>query len=384
VKIRGFRRLGEIESLQGAAGSGCGRHRPRHARRQAARRVSDRRPHGARSSAPARRSRSNLPDYMLPAAFVQLDGCRRRRAEGDRRALPAPVAARCRRSASSSPGHTWNSLPSVGGGVRDPRVGVGQFWDLGGHSMLAVRPCRAFADSAHYRTRCSSLHRRPARQRVEDERAYLSAHVVSIRAAGSRPPCRSGGAMGRYSVKNLPPLMKPSVWLGSAFPTGSRHQRVEERAAQYLTLIGDFSRTALLLRRLLRAASSPTRWRSSCCETASFFGCQLPAPRRSFGARGDHSVQGACGISLVRCEGRRGDHQVLSRPAARAPCESCRAAGDLERRGAAKRKASRTRTSGLPRGLDATTKVITQYGPPYRTGCARSSLTIPRCAWRMI
>ncbi|MEH0982521.1 non-ribosomal peptide synthetase/MFS transporter [Micromonospora sp. CPCC 205556] len=84
-----------------------------------------------------------LPEYMVPAAFVSLDALPlTSNGKLDRRALPAPVAARAAEVALVEPrtatertlAGIWSDLLGV------PTLGIDDdFFDLGGHSMLATQ-----------------------------------------------------------------------------------------------------------------------------------------------------------------------------------------------------------------------------------------------------
>jgi acyl-coenzyme A synthetase/AMP-(fatty) acid ligase/acyl carrier protein len=85
-----------------------------------------------------------LPDYMIPAAFVMIDAMPTTpNGKLDRKALPAPDFAAVRKTRDSVPPSTdteialariWESLLKV------DKVGIHEnFFDLGGHSILAVR-----------------------------------------------------------------------------------------------------------------------------------------------------------------------------------------------------------------------------------------------------
>ncbi len=88
--------------------------------------------------------RQQLPDYMLPAAFVMLDQMPLTpNGKVDRRALPAPESARPELESAYVPPHTslertiaamWQELLHV------DKIGVhDNFFDLGGHSLLILQ-----------------------------------------------------------------------------------------------------------------------------------------------------------------------------------------------------------------------------------------------------
>jgi nonribosomal peptide synthetase DhbF len=85
-----------------------------------------------------------LPEYMIPAAFVLIEAMPTTpNGKLDRKALPAPDFAVARKTRDSVPPETatqitlariWESLLKV------EKVGIHEsFFDLGGHSILAVR-----------------------------------------------------------------------------------------------------------------------------------------------------------------------------------------------------------------------------------------------------
>jgi amino acid adenylation domain-containing protein len=199
----------------------------------------------------------NLPDYMLPAAFVQLDRMPTTPSgKVDRRALPVPSggAVSAERAIVAPRTYVEQGLAEVWAEVFEiPRVGVDDsFWDLGGHSMLAVRLMSRISQTFGKRIPLNTLFESPTigqlAKHVEDERAVQGRHtLVSIRAAGSRPPVYwipGGAALGMFSLQHLVPALDddvPVYGLGSAFPdTIDDIERVEERAAQYLALIRRF------------------------------------------------------------------------------------------------------------------------------------------------
>ncbi|MDX3192679.1 amino acid adenylation domain-containing protein [Streptomyces sp. MN03-5084-2B] len=97
--------------------------------------------------------KETLPDYMVPPSFVTLDALPLTpNGKLDRAALPAPVAARDATTALVEPstpsevllGEIWRDVLKVGElGVDD------DFFDLGGHSMLATQVVARIAKAGH-------------------------------------------------------------------------------------------------------------------------------------------------------------------------------------------------------------------------------------------
>jgi thioesterase domain-containing protein/acyl carrier protein len=171
----------------------------------------------------------------------------------DRRALPAPTggAVSAERVIVDPRTYVEQQLAEIWGDVFElPQVGVDDsFWDLGGHSMLAVRLMSRISQVFGKRISLNTLFESPTIEQlakhVESERNVQGRHtLVTLRADGSRPPVfwiPGGAALGMFSLRDLVPVLGddlPVYGLGSAFPnTVEDIERVEERAAQYLTLI---------------------------------------------------------------------------------------------------------------------------------------------------
>jgi thioesterase domain-containing protein/acyl carrier protein len=141
---------------------------------------------------------ARLPGYMLPSAFVVLDGLPRTpNGKLDRRALPAPEqAGSMRESTYVAPRdltelrlvRVWEDLLGVQPiGVHD------NFFDLGGHSLLVVRliariqqqfgqsiPLAALFQDATIEYMATLLHQRPS----DEQRSPL----VALQAVGANPP----------------------------------------------------------------------------------------------------------------------------------------------------------------------------------------------------
>jgi amino acid adenylation domain-containing protein len=141
--------------------------------------------------------RDRLPGYMIPAHIVPLDALPlTANGKVDRRALPAPAAAR--RDAVGGPveprdpleqqlQQIWESLL----GVRP--IGVtDNFFDLGGHSLLAVRLLQAIEAATGCRVPLAALFEgatiRGLARVVGEHRPAAWTPVTAFHAGGPRPP----------------------------------------------------------------------------------------------------------------------------------------------------------------------------------------------------
>jgi amino acid adenylation domain-containing protein len=258
VKIRGFRiELGEIESLlkahpQVREAVVIAREDTPGEKRLVAYVISE----GATLDPGVLRSalKASLPDYMIPAAFVQLDKMPTTPSgKVDRRALPAPIASASASERVVVAPRTYfeQQLIEIWEDVFETRpIGIeDSFWDLGGHSMLAVKLMSKITKAFGKRIPLNTLFEAPTVEQlakhIEDESNVQGRHtLVPIRAEGSQAPVYwipGGAALGLFSLKHIVPGLgddRPVYGLGSAFPNTIKDiERVEERAEQYLSLI---------------------------------------------------------------------------------------------------------------------------------------------------
>jgi len=258
VKIRGFRvELGEVESvLRSYPGVRqtvvVAREDTPGERRLVAYVVPERAP-----LAPAEMRahlKTSLPDYMVPSVIVNLEAMPMT-ANGkiDRRALPVPGLDAVARSAAtvSARTHVEKQLGEIWEEIFDrPQIGMtANFFDLGGHSTLAVRMMaritRVFGKQLSLNALLESPTIAQLAKHVEDAGRALGRHtLVSIQAAGSRPPIfwiPGGAALGLFRLRNIVTQLgpeQPVYGLGSTHPeTLADVESVEQRSRMYLELV---------------------------------------------------------------------------------------------------------------------------------------------------
>ncbi|HEX6052782.1 MAG TPA: amino acid adenylation domain-containing protein [Gemmatimonadaceae bacterium] len=196
----------------------------------------------------------SLPEYMVPAAFVRLESFPlTANSKIDRKALPAPDAGSALPTSTRVPPHThvekqlseiWEELFDL------PEVGVlDDFFDLGGHSILAVQMVTRIGRTFGKQLPLNALFESPtieqlARHIGEADRSFGQHSLVTIQATGNRPPIfwiPGGAALGlfrlRHVVRRLGPD-QPVYGLGSnPPPTLDQVETVEQRAHNYLELV---------------------------------------------------------------------------------------------------------------------------------------------------
>ena len=200
------------------------------------------------------RLRNELPDYMVPSTFVRLESFPLN-ANGklDRSALPPPGKARLDQFGSyEAPGdiveirlaRLWSKVLRV-----DPIGLDDDFFDLGGHSLIAVRLFSLIEKNFGLRLPLAAIFQAPTLRRfaslVRAEGTSPSwSFLVAIQAKGSRPPLYCVHALGG----NVLSYERLSRYLGNDQPLyglqaqgldGKRspHETVEEMATHYIGAI---------------------------------------------------------------------------------------------------------------------------------------------------
>lgn len=213
-------------------------------------------PEATRPAVPRLRAylRRRLPRHMVPSAFVLLDALPRTvQGKLDRRALPAPsadgadlaaayVAPRNEREAAVA--EVWEKLL----GVR--RVGAtDDFFDLGGHSMLAVQVIGEIERRTGRRLPLASLFQEAtvehlARLLAQPDSTEPESSLVPLQPAGHGHPLfcihPAGGtvfcyrALAKHLGGDRPFYGLQAVGLDGARPP---HDRIEDMAAHYAAAI---------------------------------------------------------------------------------------------------------------------------------------------------
>jgi len=194
----------------------------------------------------------NLPEYMVPSAFVKMDAFPLTpNGKVDRRALPAPEAAAPERVEPRTVLETqllmiWEQVLERNGiGVRD------NFFELGGHSLLAVKLFAQVEKVFGQRLPPSLLFQAPTIEQLaaslsdEGFKAPWSA-LVAVQAGGSKPrlfavPGLGGNVVGFSELARLLGPEQPFYGLQSRGLDGKEKpfETVEEIAAQFLREIQD-------------------------------------------------------------------------------------------------------------------------------------------------
>lgn len=172
--------------------------------------------HSAKLSTPVLRAylRERLPDYMLPAAFVVLPELPlNANGKVERRALPAPDQARShlghpfvppRDSLECRLAQVWEEVLGI-----QPVGATDSFFDLGGHSILAVRLMFEISEVAGRELPLATLFQAPTIERlahvIRSQEDAPWSPLVAIQPNGSLPPlfcvqAHGGGALSYYEL----------------------------------------------------------------------------------------------------------------------------------------------------------------------------------------
>jgi surfactin family lipopeptide synthetase A len=195
-----------------------------------------------------------LPDYMTPSAFVQMEKLPLTpNGKVDRKALPTPTIADFEAPAEhiAPRDETERKLVQLWEevlGVRPISV-TASFFDLGGRSILAARLFTKMARTFGKELPLSTLFRSPTVEQLANELRPLEQNaayptLVTIQEKGSRPPffCVHGGAGSTLFLHQLSREMGPDQPFYGIEPEGldgMKFQRltVEQMATHYLAEI---------------------------------------------------------------------------------------------------------------------------------------------------
>ena len=259
VKIRGFRvELGEIEAVLGrhpgvrecavkVSGVGAGQTRLVAYLVAKGKRA-------PKSSQLRKFLADQLPDYMVPSAFVQLEALPLTpNGKVDRRALPEPDHGRSaleRKYASPRDAveveltKIWEEVMGVAPiGIED------NFFELGGHSLLAVRVAARIEQAFGRKLPLAAIFMAPTieklaaviRDEMREDSATAGTSVVELQPKGTQPPLflvhGAGGGMF-WGYVNLARLLGPDQPVFGFSSRGldghTEFGSIEEMAAQYV------------------------------------------------------------------------------------------------------------------------------------------------------
>lgn len=200
--------------------------------------------------------RRHLPDYMVPAAFVALDALPLTTSgKINRRALPAPDESAAPSSSVAQPEdllelHLLKIWKKLFG--RDSISCEDNFFDLGGHSLMAVRLAAEVEERFGLRLPIASLFHAPTIQSLaamwrEKRVAAPWMSLVPLQPRGTRPPFYfvhgwGGNVFGFLSLARRLAPSQPVYGLQAVDRYGEDdpHTSVEEMAARYVKEIRSF------------------------------------------------------------------------------------------------------------------------------------------------
>ena len=194
--------------------------------------------------------KQQLPDYMIPAAFVRLEALPlTANGKVDRRALPAPESLICDRSAIVPPrNETEKKLVEIWQSVlgNDAISVIADFFELGGHSLLAVRLLseieRIFETNVSLETFLMAPTIEGLADALErDESDDSGSLLFAIKTTGSKPPLFliNGMGTGMLAYKLLAKYLDPELPVYGIKARGMNddrvpHNRIEQMASAYI------------------------------------------------------------------------------------------------------------------------------------------------------
>jgi amino acid adenylation domain-containing protein len=187
--------------------------------------------------------RQSLPDYMIPSAFVAMEAFPLTPNEKiDRGALPAPTGLRTPQAEFAPPrNQKEEELVTIWQDVLGASpVGINDdFFDIGGHSLLAVKLVAEVEAQMGTRLPLATLFQN---RTIEKLSPYIGADGVgesespfhAVRVTGTRPPFFAGGSHPRYtdlaySLGRDQPFYRLDVY-------GQQSQRIEQGKTPHKTV----------------------------------------------------------------------------------------------------------------------------------------------------
>jgi amino acid adenylation domain-containing protein len=195
--------------------------------------------------------KDKLPAYMIPATYIELDALPRRpNGKVDRHALPEPGSERPELNQTmirpadeveEKLSAIWREVLSLDAvGVQD------DFFDLGGHSLQAVRLVSAVSGLTGQKLSLRSLYeartiRRFAERLRQEPSADKTSSLMVIQPQGSKPPLyfvhgAGGGMIWGYAnlARHLGPEQPVYAFQSHALDGGEEFASLEEMAAGYV------------------------------------------------------------------------------------------------------------------------------------------------------
>jgi amino acid adenylation domain-containing protein len=194
---------------------------------------------------------ASLPEYMVPAAYVRLDRMPlTHNGKLDRKALPAPDSRAYALNAYEPPaGPAEEQLARIWAGVLglDRVSRNANFFDIGGHSLLAVKMLTLVEAEFGHSLNLSSLFKAPSIAalgellRQGESPSVSSPYLVPVQPEGTRPPlfAIATPSMYRQIAKHLgdtQPVIGLQIF-NPANPLEFEYSRLEDLAGECVKLI---------------------------------------------------------------------------------------------------------------------------------------------------